>query len=58
MANISIWPGSSSFTQASASYYNIPSTGSSPTPFGFYDNDADFKVDANRVANLKSAPLS
>ena len=52
MANISIWPGSSSFTQASASYYNIPSTGSSPTPFGFYDNDADFKVDANRVANF------
>ena len=58
MANISIWPGSSSFTQASASYYNIPSTGSSPTPFGFYENDADFKVDANRVANLKSAQLS
>ncbi len=52
MANIPIWPGSSSFAAVSASYYNTPSTGSSPTPFGFYDNDADFKTDANKVANF------
>jgi hypothetical protein len=50
MANIPIWPGSSSFAQVSASYYNTPSTGSAPTPFGFYDNDPDFKTDANKVA--------
>jgi hypothetical protein len=37
MANIPIFPGSSSFT-----------TGS--TPFGFYDNDAAFVADADRVA--------
>jgi len=52
MANIPIWPGSSSFAAVSASYYNTPSTGSSPTPFGFYDNDSDFKTDANKVANF------
>jgi hypothetical protein len=52
MANIPIWPGSSSFAAVSASYYNTPSTGSSPTPFGFYDSDADFKTDANKVANF------
>jgi hypothetical protein len=52
MANIPIWPGSSSFAAVSASYYNTPSTGSSPTPFGFYDNDAAFKTDANKVANF------
>jgi hypothetical protein len=52
MANIPIWPGTSSFAQVSASYYNTPSTGSSPTPFGFYDNDPDFKTDANKVANF------
>jgi len=45
MANIPIWPGS-------ASYYNTPSTGSSPTAFGFYDNDVDFKTDADKVANF------
>lgn len=50
--NIPIWPGSSSFTAASASYYNAPSTGSSPTAFGFYDNDDSFKIDADRVANF------
>jgi len=38
MANIPIWPGSSSFT-----------TGS--TPFGFYDNDASFQQEADKVAN-------
>jgi hypothetical protein len=49
--NIPIWPGSSSFTLYSASYYNTPSTGSAPTPFGFYDGDAQFKTDADKVAN-------
>ena len=39
MANIPIWPGSSSFT-----------TGS--TPFGFYDNDTQFQTDADKVANF------
>jgi len=52
MANIPIWPGSSSFAAVSASYYNTPSTGSSPTAFGFYDNDSDFKTDADKVANF------
>ena len=33
MANIPIWPGSSSFSAGL-------------TPFGFYDNDADFQTDA------------
>ena len=50
--NIPIWPGSSSFAAYSASYYNTPSTGSAPTPFGFYDNDAQFKSDADKVANF------
>lgn len=50
--NISIWPGSSSFASYSASYYNTPSTGSSPTPFGFYDGDIQFKNDADKVANF------
>ena len=50
--NIPIWPGSSSFAAYSASYYNTPSTGSSPTPFGFYDSDTQFKTDADRVANF------
>lgn len=48
--NIPIWPGSSSFASASASYYSSPSTGSSPTPFGLYDTDASFKSDADKVA--------
>jgi len=52
MANIPIWPGSSSFAAVSASYYSTPPTGSSPTPFGFYDNDVDFKTDADKVANF------
>lgn len=39
MANIPTWPGSSSF-----------STGS--TPFGFYDDDAQFQQDADRVAKF------
>jgi hypothetical protein len=57
MANIPIWPGSSSFVDASASYYNTPPTGSSPTAFGFYDNDTDFKTDADKVANFCSRRL-
>jgi hypothetical protein len=57
MANIPIWPGSSSFAAVSASYYNTPSTGSSPTAFGFYDGDADFKTDADKVAIFCSRRL-
>lgn len=38
MANISIWPGSSSFFPGD-------------TPFGFYDSDADFNTDADKVAD-------
>ena len=41
MAHIPIWPGSSSFA-----------TVSNPTPFGFYDADADFITDADRVADF------
>ena len=37
MADIQIWNGSSTFT-----------TGS--TPFGFYDTDAQFQIDADKVA--------
>ena len=48
--NIPIWPGSSSFAQVSASYYATPSSGIPPTPFGFYDNEAQFKTDADSVA--------
>jgi hypothetical protein len=49
--NIPIWPGSSSFALYSASYYRTPSTGSAPTPFGLYDNDAQFKIEADKIAN-------
>lgn len=48
--NINIWPGSSSFSSLSASYY----TGSStirPTPFGYYDGDTTFKLEADKVAD-------
>ena len=38
MANISIWPGSSSFFAGE-------------TPFGFYDSDTDFQKDADKVAD-------
>jgi len=37
MANIPIWPGSSSFFPGD-------------TPFGFYDYDYDFQIDADKVA--------
>tara|TARA_R110002167_G_scaffold7501_5_gene35659 strand:- start:3669 stop:5231 length:1563 start_codon:yes stop_codon:yes gene_type:complete len=39
MANISIWPGSSSFTAGTS------------TAFGFYDSDVEFSNDAPNVAN-------
>ena len=48
--NIPIWPGSSSFTQMSASYYT-GSTTIRPTPFGYYDGDATFKTEADKVAD-------
>jgi len=39
MAEIPIWPGSSSFSAGS-------------TPFGFYDSDVDFQTDADKVAKF------
>jgi len=51
MANIPIWPGSSSFAEVSASYYDL-NIWPPPTPFGFYDSDSQFKTDANKVANF------
>jgi len=48
--NIPIWPGSSSFTSASASFYG-GSTTIRPTPFGYYDSDATFKIEADKVAD-------
>ena len=39
MANIPIWPGSSSFFPGD-------------TPFGFYDYDYQFQTDADRVAKF------
>jgi hypothetical protein len=51
MANIPIWPGSSSFASVYNTFYYSGSL-PSPTPFGFYDNDAQFQTDANRVANF------
>ena len=41
MADIAIWPGSSSFA-----------TVTNPTPFAFYDNDPQFKTDADKVAKF------
>ena len=40
MAEIPIWPGSSSFGLIA-----------DPTPFGFYDDDDDFRRDADKIAN-------
>jgi hypothetical protein len=51
MANIPIWPGSSSFASVYNSFYNSGSL-PSPTPFGFYDADPQFQVDANKVSNF------
>ncbi len=42
--NIEIWPGYSNF----AEYMNS----GSPTPFGFYDSDSEFQIDADKVANF------
>ena len=39
MASVSIWPGSSSFFPGN-------------TPFGFYDNDYQFQIDADKVARF------
>ncbi len=55
--NIPIWPGSASFTTISASYYATPSTGSRPTSFGYYDGDAVFKVEADKVADWCASRL-
>ena len=40
MAEIPIWPGSSSFGLVA-----------DPTPFGFYDSDDEFRIDADKVAH-------
>jgi len=48
---IPIWPGSASFAAVSESYYNS-GTWPPPTPFGFYDDDSEFKTDANKVSNF------
>ena len=39
MATITIWPGSSSFSDTA-----------NPTPFGFYDLDSEFQTNADKVA--------
>ena len=44
MANIPIWPGSSSFHPGE-------------TPFGFYDNDPEFQVDADKFSVFASRRL-
>ena len=40
MANVTIWDGSATFTSGSS------------TPFGFYDSDSDFQLDAVKVAKF------
>ena len=44
MANIPIWPGSSSFHPGD-------------TPFGFYDNNPEFQVDADKFATFAARRL-
>jgi len=44
MANIPIWPGSSSFQPGD-------------TPFGFYDNNPEFQVDADKFATFAARRL-
>lgn len=46
MATITIWPGSSSFSDTT-----------NPTPFGFYDSDIEFQNNADRVASWCSQRL-
>jgi hypothetical protein len=53
MANIPIWPGSSSFTSVYNSFYNSGSL-PSPTPFGFYDADPQFQADSNKLSPISS----
>lgn len=53
--NIPIWVGSSSFAAASASWAS--GSGEKPTPFGFYDNDVAFKIDADNFALFASRRL-
>ena len=48
---IPIWPGSASFAQVYTNYY-VSGQWPPPTPFGFYDNDAEFQTDANKVSNF------
>ena len=51
MANIPIYDGTSDFTAYSASAAATASL-PSPTAFGFYNNDADFKIDADKVVTF------
>jgi hypothetical protein len=51
MANIPIYNGTSDFTAYSASYALDP-TLPPPTAFGFYNNDVDFKSDADKVTTF------
>ena len=44
MANVAIWPGSSSFHPGD-------------TPFGFYDNNPEFQVDADKFAKFAAQRL-
>ena len=46
MANIPIWPGSSSFALSA-----------NPTPFGFYDQDPEFRKDIDNVASWTATRL-
>ena len=46
MANIPIWPGSSSFAEVAE-----------PTPFGFYNNDSDFREDADKISTWCASRL-
>ena len=49
--NIPIWHGSSSFANLSASYYVVGTSTVRPTAFGYYDSDATFKVESDKVAD-------
>jgi hypothetical protein len=51
MANIPIYNGTSNFSSSWAAYQANP-TGSTPTPFGFYNNDPQFQTDANSVTTF------
>jgi hypothetical protein len=56
MANIPIWPGSSSFAQVYDNYY-IAGNWPPPTPFGFYDNDPIFQSEGPKVAKFIASRL-